>query len=127
MSQAGVLRLLRKENTLTSRPPFRAFHFSFFFQFVCPFKLYIFANHVGNELSEFFDDSAHTLMQLSSNVMALINKLFPRKFRSSTSLNSKSDTCLLTNKKQAKRGALLEEKKNQKNSQKVSTNEDIIG
>lgn len=56
--------------------------------------------------------------------MALINKLFPRQFRSSQSLNSKSDSCLLPNKKQAskQRGNLLEAAKNQRNSQKASTN-----
>ncbi len=62
--------------------------------------------------------------------MALINKLFPRQFRSSQSLNSKSDTCLLTNKRQSsskQRDALLEAAKNQRNSKKNSTNEDNIG
>lgn len=56
--------------------------------------------------------------------MALINKLFPRQFRSSQSLNSKSDTCLLTNKKQTskQRGNILEAAKNQRNSQTVNTN-----
>jgi len=77
-------------------------------------------------LSDLIADSAHFLTKISSNVMALINKIIPRKFRSSTSLNSKSDTCLLTNKRQTskQRGALLEAVKNQKNSQKVSTNGD---
>ena len=61
--------------------------------------------------------------------MALINKLFPRQFRSSQSLNSKSDTCLLANKRQSSkhRDALLEAAKNQRNSQNVNTNEDTNG
>ncbi|XP_057365857.1 uncharacterized protein LOC130686728 [Daphnia carinata] len=60
--------------------------------------------------------------------MALINKLIPRQFRNSSSLNSKSDTCLLTKKQGGKpRGVLLEAVKNQRNSEKICTNGDSIG